>query len=122
MKILILFIGFIFTANSQNSIVGSWGMCESGEIDGVISMRNVCWKIRFEENGTGNINNFDAKFKWKIINKKIEIFAESSKSKVETSYFIESNYSVERYSDSEFEYLKLITESDYYYLLVRKKV
>ena len=122
MKILILLISFLFTTNSQNSIVGSWGMCESGEIDGVKSIRNVCWKIRFEENGTGDINNFDAKFKWKIVKDKIEIFAESSKTKVETSYFIESNYSVKKYSDSEFEYLKLVTESDYYFLLVRKKV
>ena len=121
MKIIILLLSFVFSMNSQNSIVGTWGMCESGEIGGVISMRNSCWKICFEENGTGNINDFDAKLNWKITVNKIEIISGFSKSNNESPYFSESHYNVKRYSDAKFEYLKLITENDYYFLLSREK-
>ena len=107
--------------NSQSSIVGTWRMCESGEIEGVVSMRNSCWKIRFEENGTGDINDFDAKLNWKIAGDKIEIKSEFSKLDKESPYFSESHYNVKRYSDAKFEYLKMITENDYYFLLVREK-
>lgn len=122
MKILIsIFLSSLFflNQNTETSVIGSWIMCKSGDTNGIEENRNVCPKIDIKSNGKGNINENNLNFQWKIKDKTIVFSFDTEEGK---SFFGNTTqFKFENYHDEKFLYLKLIDESENWYLLVKSQ-